>query len=361
MSRFVPEPNPAVTAAAAADPSSATRSPTPSGAAASAGGQREDGGGSGSGAGAGAGPATASHGRANDNGNDGNDDNDGGIGVGGDRNSSREESDQQLRPRSASGFEIYSGGGSRGGTAATAANLDDAAATSGSGGGGSCSGGGGGGGGLVGDAIRGVVRWGRGARTTTTTTADVVGADDVVELRGGGGGGRGEERRLTTNLGTVAWAAPEMLFGGQDGRGEYTAKVSEQAKVSGRRPPPSGLFAFLAHHARFSSFVSVDIRQTPIRDVLLLFFVSVWGVGGLIHAFEVFRFRRSVVGDHSPISVCRLTCLVASNRCCLSHRCIHPFFFLLQYRCSLPFVPVRVYTAYWGRGRGLPCLSRLEA
>lgn len=30
---------------------------------------------------------------------------------------------------------------------------------------------------------------------------------------------------LTTNLGTVAWAAPEMLCAGVDGRGGYTAKV----------------------------------------------------------------------------------------------------------------------------------------
>ncbi|CAM9146986.1 unnamed protein product, partial [Hapterophycus canaliculatus] len=30
---------------------------------------------------------------------------------------------------------------------------------------------------------------------------------------------------LTTNLGTVAWAAPEMLLGGEGGRGEYTSKV----------------------------------------------------------------------------------------------------------------------------------------
>lgn len=30
---------------------------------------------------------------------------------------------------------------------------------------------------------------------------------------------------LTTNLGTVAWAAPEMLLSGEGGRGEYTSKV----------------------------------------------------------------------------------------------------------------------------------------
>lgn len=227
MSRFVPEPtNPVV--AAAADPSSATRSSTPndntlpaSGASASADGQYEDGGGSSNGSGSDAGAATASYGGRNDtencNGNGNDSDNDDGGGV-----------DQQLLPRSASGFEIYNGSGIRGGTPATTSELDDAAATSSSGGG---SGGGGGGGGLVGNAIRGVVRWGRGARTTTTT-ADVMGADEVVEPRGSGGGGRREERRLTTNLGTVAWAAPEMLFGGQDGRGEYTAKVSERASES---------------------------------------------------------------------------------------------------------------------------------
>lgn len=37
-------------------------------------------------------------------------------------------------------------------------------------------------------------------------------------------GGR-EEIGLTTNLGTVAWAAPEMLLAGEGGRGEYTSKV----------------------------------------------------------------------------------------------------------------------------------------
>lgn len=38
-------------------------------------------------------------------------------------------------------------------------------------------------------------------------------------------GRRTAELGLTTNLGTVAWAAPEMLAGGEDGRGEYTSKV----------------------------------------------------------------------------------------------------------------------------------------
>lgn len=45
----------------------------------------------------------------------------------------------------------------------------------------------------------------------------------------GGPGARKSVRRaelsLTTNIGTVAWAAPEMLMGGESGRGEYTAKV----------------------------------------------------------------------------------------------------------------------------------------
>lgn len=35
------------------------------------------------------------------------------------------------------------------------------------------------------------------------------------------------EMGLTTNVGTVAWAAPEMLVGGEGGRGEYTAKVGQ--------------------------------------------------------------------------------------------------------------------------------------
>lgn len=55
--------------------------------------------------------------------------------------------------------------------------------------------------------------------------------DDMVENGNRRGGGRGRNRKaglgLTTNLGTVAWAAPEMLLVGEGGRGEYTSKVTE--------------------------------------------------------------------------------------------------------------------------------------
>ena len=128
-----------------------------------------------------------------------------------------EEKDGLLASRGASSsIEIASGGSGTGGgdgrgrTAASVPRDGGPAA-------------GGGGGGRVGDAIRGVVRWGRGSRSTAAGAGG-----------GGGAAGRGapgqqeeEEPGLTTNLGTVAWAAPEMLLGGQGGRGEYTAKVSD--------------------------------------------------------------------------------------------------------------------------------------
>lgn len=49
----------------------------------------------------------------------------------------------------------------------------------------------------------------------------------AAETKGRETGGRvgGAEWGLTTNLGTVAWAAPEMLLAGESGRGEYTYKV----------------------------------------------------------------------------------------------------------------------------------------
>lgn len=73
-----------------------------------------------------------------------------------------------------------------------------------------------GGGGRVGGVLSGVARWGRGARPTA-------------------GGAAAEERGLglTTNLGTVAWAAPEMLRGAEGGRAEYTAKVSRRKLLLG--------------------------------------------------------------------------------------------------------------------------------
>ncbi|CAM9160203.1 unnamed protein product [Ectocarpus sp. 4 AP-2014] len=73
-----------------------------------------------------------------------------------------------------------------------------------------------GGGGRVGGALSGVARWGRDSRPTA------------------GGAGAGERGLgLTTNLGTVAWAAPEMLRGGEGGRAEYTAKVSRRMLLLG--------------------------------------------------------------------------------------------------------------------------------
>ena len=71
--------------------------------------------------------------------------------------------------------------------------------------------------------LRGAARWGR------SSWARGMGATPVGSSAGSSGSAAGDdegkgELGLTTNLGTVAWAAPEMLVG--DGsRGEYTAKV----------------------------------------------------------------------------------------------------------------------------------------
>lgn len=80
---------------------------------------------------------------------------------------------------------------------------------------------GGGGGGSWG--LRRAVHWGRGWRAPGTAGSGAAGRDDGA---GTERGGRGEEVGLTTNLGTVAWAAPEMLSGGGSRRAEYTAKVN---------------------------------------------------------------------------------------------------------------------------------------
>lgn len=73
--------------------------------------------------------------------------------------------------------------------------------------------------------LRGATRWGRKslARGTGTGTTPAGSSPRNSESAAGEVEGKGE-LGLTTNLGTVAWAAPEML--GADGsRGEYTAKV----------------------------------------------------------------------------------------------------------------------------------------
>lgn len=72
--------------------------------------------------------------------------------------------------------------------------------------------------------LRGAARWGISSWARGTGTAPAGSSAGNSESAAGEDGGKGE-LGLTTNLGTVAWAAPEMLVG--DGsRGEYTAKVS---------------------------------------------------------------------------------------------------------------------------------------
>lgn len=72
--------------------------------------------------------------------------------------------------------------------------------------------------------LRGVARWGISSWARGTGTAPAGSSAGNSESAAGEDEGKGE-LGLTTNLGTVAWAAPEMLVG--DGsRGEYTAKVS---------------------------------------------------------------------------------------------------------------------------------------
>lgn len=71
--------------------------------------------------------------------------------------------------------------------------------------------------------LRGAARWGRNSWARGTGTTPVGSSAGNSGSAAGEDEGKGE-LGLTTNLGTVAWAAPEMLVG--DGsRGEYTAKV----------------------------------------------------------------------------------------------------------------------------------------
>lgn len=71
--------------------------------------------------------------------------------------------------------------------------------------------------------LRGAVRWARGFGASGPLAAGGVSPVGREETTQGGGKG---ELGLTTNLGTVAWAAPEMLLSGEGGKGEYTSKVS---------------------------------------------------------------------------------------------------------------------------------------
>eukprot|EP00904_Undaria_pinnatifida_P005064 jgi/Undpi1/1688/HiC_scaffold_11.g05078.m1 len=74
--------------------------------------------------------------------------------------------------------------------------------------------------------FRGASRWGRSSwgPGTATTPARGTSAGNSSDSAAGEGEKKGE-LGLTTNVGTMAWAAPEMLLGGDGGRGEYTVKV----------------------------------------------------------------------------------------------------------------------------------------
>lgn len=79
--------------------------------------------------------------------------------------------------------------------------------------------------------LRSAIRWGKGLKADPETVASNrsgVGGGITPrrsDVAGTAGLGRREDLGLTTNLGTVAWAAPEMLIAGEGGRGEYTSKV----------------------------------------------------------------------------------------------------------------------------------------
>ena len=79
--------------------------------------------------------------------------------------------------------------------------------------------------------LRGVARWGRSSWARGRGTTPVGSSAGSSESAAGEDEGKGE-LGLTTNLGTIAWAAPEMLVG--DGsRGEYTTKVGGVRRVMG--------------------------------------------------------------------------------------------------------------------------------
>lgn len=198
MSRFVPIPTPAVATSALGSDISAAGS--------------GDGGGGGGGAGFGSSSSVyppAARRRRREGGGvldfvidslDGDDgDNDGRL----------EEKDGLLDLHRSASIEITSDGVGGGGSGRSTATVPPEGVPASSAGG------------RVGDVIRGVVRWGRGSRSTA------AGAGIGATGRGADWGDEEEEPGLTTNLGTVAWAAPEMLLGGPGGRGEYTAKVRE--------------------------------------------------------------------------------------------------------------------------------------
>lgn len=98
--------------------------------------------------------------------------------------------------------------------------------------------------------LRGSARWARGGvKAPGMVSGGAVGSGRGGRAGGGGAAERGSDREfvglgLTTNLGTVAWAAPEMLLGGEGGRGEYTSKVrvALNAVVPSPLPPPPLLF-----------------------------------------------------------------------------------------------------------------------
>lgn len=82
--------------------------------------------------------------------------------------------------------------------------------------------------------FRGASRWGRSSwgPGTATTPARGTSAGNSSDSAAGEGEKKGE-LGLTTNVGTMAWAAPEMLLGGDGGRGEYTVKVGGACRVMG--------------------------------------------------------------------------------------------------------------------------------